>query len=64
MVMYNYNFRIQANFRYDPQKVHFPATHPQLKRFTELLWHGYDNGYCVYKRDPLNGDIVRIDFLG
>ncbi|MHA1400709.1 MAG: hypothetical protein ACTSQE_10210 [Candidatus Heimdallarchaeaceae archaeon] len=59
-----YNYRIQATFRFDEKQVYAPATHPQLMRFTEVLWYGLDDeGYCVFKRDVSTGEIVRIDFL-
>jgi hypothetical protein len=61
--MMYYDYRIQANFFYDPGRVYDQASESSLKRFTELLWHGYDEGGpTVYKKDPYTGDVVRIDF--
>ncbi len=60
---YNYQYRIKANFLYDPSRVYDPPTNPDLFRFDTLLWHGWDEGYCVYKKDSRTGEIVRIDFL-
>jgi hypothetical protein len=63
--MLQYDYRIHANFYYDPLQVNMPATEPSLYRFTRLIWHGYDEGGpAVYKEDLLTGDVVRIDFLG
>ncbi|MFW9788797.1 MAG: hypothetical protein ACFFE2_00825 [Candidatus Thorarchaeota archaeon] len=64
MVRMPYDHRTRANFRYDSTKAGFPARHGSMKRLTEVLWYGEDDeGYCVYKRDPKKGDVVRIDFL-
>lgn len=63
--MMYYDYRIQANFFYDPLQVYDQAREPSLMRFSELLWHGYDEGGpAVYKRDPYTGEVLRIDFRG
>ena len=49
---------------YDATKAGLPSRHPSMRRFTEVLWHGEDDeGYCVYKKDPKTGDVIRVDFL-
>jgi hypothetical protein len=59
-----YNFRTKANFKFDETKVGMPSRHPSLGRFAEVIWYGEDEeGHCVYKRDPKNGEVLRIDFL-
>lgn len=63
--MLKYDYIIQANFQYNPLRVHEPAREPSLRRFSKLIWHGYDEGgAAVYKEDPVTGEIVRIDFIG
>ena len=62
MAIYQYQYRIQAQYRYNPAMVYNRPTDINLNRFSELLWHGNDAGYCVYRKDPFRGDIVRIDF--
>jgi len=55
-----YQYRVQANMYYDPSTVHSPPALPELKRFTELLWHGYDGGICVYRKDHHTWEIVNV----
>ncbi len=58
-----YHYRIKANVPFDERKVYDPPTLPELQRFTEVVWYGMDDeGWCVYKRDPYTGEVVRIDF--
>ncbi len=42
MSRYLYDYRIQANFSFDWNKVNYPATDPRLMPFTELIWAGQD----------------------
>jgi len=59
----HYDFEIQANFGYNPNMVTMPARDPRLKRFTTLIWHGYEGiTPVVYKEDPYNKEVVRIIF--
>lgn len=59
-----YTFRTKANFKFDETKVGLPSRHPSLMRFTEVVWYGEDDeGYCVYKKDPNSGDVLRVDFV-
>ncbi|MBD3159186.1 MAG: hypothetical protein GF309_10395 [Candidatus Lokiarchaeota archaeon] len=63
MSKYGYHYRIKKNARFDRSKVYSSALHPQLKRFTEVIWAGQDDeGFCVFKRDPHTGEVLRIDF--
>ena len=62
MTFYQYQYRVQASFQYNPTLVHNRPTGPNLSRFSELLWHGNDASYCVDRKDPFQGEIVRIDF--
>ena len=58
-----YDYRIQANMNFDWNKVNAPATDYRLNRFSILLWAGQDDeGWCVFRKDPITGSIVRIDF--
>lgn len=58
-----YDFQVQANFRYDPALVEMPAQEPRLRRFSSLLWHGYEYGTpVVYKTDPYSAQVIRIVF--
>ena len=58
-----YHKRIQANMHFNPTRLTMPATDTRLMRFTELLWAGQDDeGWCVFKRDPVTGEVIRIDF--
>lgn len=62
MAKFNF-FRIQAEFQYNPVMINRPATDPRLAPFTRVMWHGLDDeGYCVYKQNPVTGEVVRIDF--
>jgi len=48
---------------FNPAMVRNRPTDPSLYRFDELIWYGTDDeGNCVYRRDSLNGEVVRIDF--
>lgn len=59
-----YNYRVQANITFDESKVYNPAVDNSLRRFSLVIWYGKDDeGWVVFKKDPNNGDIVRIDFL-
>lgn len=63
MARYGYDYRITAVAVYNPHRVHEPPNDQRLERFTDVVWHGLDDeGYCVYKRNPWTGEIVRIDF--
>ena len=63
MAIYSYHYRIKPNFPYDERQVFDPPSDPRLIRFTEVIWYGRDDeGWCVYRRDPLTGEKVRIDF--
>ncbi len=64
MARYTYHFRIQAYVPYNSTMVVNKPTDTRLIQFSELLWHGYDDdeGFCVYRRNPLTKEVVRIDF--
>ena len=63
MAMYSFHHRIRANMPYNAAMVANRPTNAQLMAFTELLWHGHDDeGYCVYRRNPITKEVVRIDF--
>ena len=60
----SYDYEIRANFSYNAGMVHMPAREPKLKRFSELVWHGYEGiTPVVYKADPITGEVVRIIFF-
>jgi len=64
MAIYAFHYRVSANMHYNPNMVYNRPTDPSLARFSELLWHGCDNeGNCVYRKDPINGEVLRIDFF-
>lgn len=63
MARYSHNFRIQAYVAYNPSRVVNKPTDARLAQFTELLWNGCDDeGFCVYRRNPITKQVVRIDF--
>jgi hypothetical protein len=44
--------------------VNMPAREPSLRRFSVLIWHGYEGAVpVVYKSDPFSGEVVRIVFF-
>ena len=59
-----FDFKAKANFRYDSTRVNNTPRHQTLMRFTELLWHGEDDDgvFCVFRKDPKTGEVVRIEF--
>jgi len=63
MAIYSYHYRFKANFPFDERQVYDPPTDPRFYRFSEVIWYGRDDeGWCVYRRDPLTGEKLRIDF--
>jgi hypothetical protein len=63
MAIYSYHYRIFANLQFDERQVYDKPVDTRLKRFTEVIWHGKDDeGWCVYRRDPITGEKIRIDF--
>ena len=63
MSRYGYDIRVQANFNFDWNQVNQPSRDPRLSSYTELIWAGQDDeGWCVFKRNPYSGEIIRIDF--
>jgi hypothetical protein len=64
MSKYQYNYRIQANFNFDWNQVNNPPTDPSLYQFSQNLWAGQDDeGWCVFKLNPFNNTVLRIDFF-
>jgi hypothetical protein len=56
MAIYTYHYRFKADVPFDQRQVYDPPTDPRLARFTEVIWYGRDDeGWCVYRRDPLYG---------
>lgn len=63
MSKHSYHIRVSANMPYNPNLVYNQPTEYSLQRFTELLWHGLDDeGYCVFRGDPITREVIRIDF--
>ncbi len=63
MSKFSYNYRIKARLNFDWDFIDAPATNMRFARFSVLLWAGKDDeGWCIFKKDPMNGDILRIDF--
>jgi len=60
----SYDVRHKAQKPFDYSCVYDIPKERTLMRFTRLLWFGYDEeGPAVYREDPTNKEIVRIDFL-
>ena len=63
MARYSFHCRIKANMPYNAAMVANRPTDSRLMQFSDLLWHGRDDeGYCVYRRNPMTQEVVRIDF--
>ena len=61
---FHYDYRIRTKINFDWDLIDAPATDLYLARFTILLWAGRDDeGWCVFKKDPVDGSVLRIDFL-
>ncbi len=64
MGKFHYDCRIKTKINFDWDLIDTPATDLQFTRFSVLLWAGRDDeGWCVFKKDPSDGAILRIDFL-
>jgi hypothetical protein len=63
MARYSYHFRVKASMPYNAAMATNKPTDSQLMQFNELLWNGLDDeGYCVYRRNSITKEVVRIDF--
>ena len=63
MAKFSFHYRIQGNMPYNVAMITNRPTDNQLIQFAEILWYGCDDeGYCVYRRNPMSKEVVRIDF--
>ncbi len=60
----HYDYRVKAKINFEWDLIDVPPTDMRFMRFSVLLWAGCDDeGWCVFKKDPLHNEILRIDFL-
>ena len=63
MTKIQYDYRIKCLEQFDNSKLNSPSRDKRTALFSELIWAGEDDeGWCVFKRNPFNRMVIRIDF--